>query len=297
MKKGLIYAIITALVFTTLEPVSKLIANDVAPYAITFWRFLIGAIILIPFAIIKIKKEKIHITLKDFGIMTLMGGFFICVIMILLQAAIKTTPSPAITSMVFSTNSVLTIIFSSFILKDKITKNRVTAIILCSAGILICTDFSSGTNFSSTLMAVGAALTFSLYTVFSKKYMARVGGIIQTAFTFFLGSIILLIALLVLRVDVSFPTDNIKTISILIYLGVLVTGIGYWSYFKGIEKGGAIIGSLAFFIKPILTPFVTMFVNGIMPNASVVSALILIVIGSYFALYKKEITGEGDIKK
>ena len=39
MKKGIVYALITAILFVTLEPVSKLIANDVTPYAITFWRF------------------------------------------------------------------------------------------------------------------------------------------------------------------------------------------------------------------------------------------------------------------
>ena len=57
---ALIYVIITALVFTTLEPVSKLIAEQVNPFAITFWRCMIGALVLIPFAFIKIKKEKIQ---------------------------------------------------------------------------------------------------------------------------------------------------------------------------------------------------------------------------------------------
>ncbi len=286
MKKGIIYSIITALFFTTLEPVSKLIAEVVNPYAITFWRFLIGSIILLPFAIIKIKKEKIHITLKDFGIMTLMGSIFICIIMVSLQFAVKMSSSPAITSMVFSTNSVFTILFAMFILKDKLTKNKIIAVILCSIGIILCTDFSKGANLSSLLLAVFAALTFSMYTVLSKKYMAKVGGIIQTAFTFFMGSIVLLIALLVMGVDVS-PTSDISTLSILIYLGVLVTGVGYWSYFKGVEKGGAIIGSMAFFIKPILTPFVTWVVNGITPSFMVFAALAFIVVGSYYATYKK----------
>jgi len=66
MKKGIIYALITAIMFVTLEPVSKLIAEDVSPYAITFWRFLIGSVMLLPVAASKIKREKIHITAKDF---------------------------------------------------------------------------------------------------------------------------------------------------------------------------------------------------------------------------------------
>ena len=58
MKKGLFNAILTAIVFVTLEPVSKLIAGQVSPYAITFWRFAIGSLILIPFAVAKIKKKN-----------------------------------------------------------------------------------------------------------------------------------------------------------------------------------------------------------------------------------------------
>ena len=93
MKNGFLYALITAVLFVTLEPVSKLIALDVNPYAITFWRFFIGSFILIPPAIAKIKKEKIHIKLKDFGIMTLLGILFICISMIALQVGVKKADS------------------------------------------------------------------------------------------------------------------------------------------------------------------------------------------------------------
>ena len=71
MNKGVIYALITAILFVTLEPVSKIIAGEVNPYAITFWRFIIGSLILLPPAIVKIKREKIHIGIKDIGILML----------------------------------------------------------------------------------------------------------------------------------------------------------------------------------------------------------------------------------
>ena len=75
MKKGAFYALITAILFVTLEPVSKLIANDVNPYAITFWRFLIGSFILIPPAIVKLKKDAINLTIVDFVKMALLCNF------------------------------------------------------------------------------------------------------------------------------------------------------------------------------------------------------------------------------
>ena len=58
-------------------------------------------------------------------------------------------------------------------------------------------------------------------------------------------------------------------------------------YFKAIEKGGPIMASLAFFIKPILTPFVTLVVNGIVPDFKVLGAVVCVVAASYFATYKK----------
>ena len=74
----------------------------------------------------------------------------------------------------------------------------------------------------------------------------------------------------------------------MLYIGILVTGVGYWSYFRAMEKGGTIMASLAFFIKPVLTPFATFAINGIVPDLKVFVAVLFIVGGSYFAVYKKD---------
>lgn len=285
--KGLVYALITALVFTTLEPVSKLIAEEVNPYSITLWRFLIGSLILLPFAVRKIVKEKIQIGWKDMGILTMLGTLCICFSMVMLQLAVKKADAPSLIAIIFSSNSVFTILFAILILKEKMTKQKLMAVILCVIGVVVCADFSSGTNMVSVVMAIVAALSFSLYTVLSRKFMKRISGIIQTSFSFFLGSIVLLIVLAVLQVEMV-PALTVKNISVLCYLGVVVTGIGYWAYFKAMEKGGAMTASFAFFIKPILTPFVTFVVNGIVPGVKVFAALAFIVSGSYVSTYKKK---------
>ncbi len=288
MKSGMIYALITAILFVTLEPVSKLIAADVSPYAITFWRFLIGSLILVPPAVRKIKKNNIKITLKDIGLMTALGILFICVSMVLLQLGVKKADSPSLIAIIFSANSVFTILFAVMLIKEeRFTKNKVMALLLGIVGVLAITDLKASTNLTSVLLGVLAALSFSIYTVLSQKYMKKLGGIIQSAGVFLTGSIILLLALLVLGVDVS-PTSDPGNLAILVYLGLLVTGVGYASYFLAIEKGGAIMASLAFFIKPILTPFVTWIINGIVPDFKVFLAVALIMGASYFAVYKKK---------
>lgn len=286
MKQGILYSFITAILFVTLEPVSKLIAGDVNPFAITFWRFMIGSLILLPPANIKARKEKIHIGLKDLGIMTGLGILFICISMISLQIGVKEADSPSLIAIIFSSNSIFSILFAMLILKEKLNKNKVLALVFGIIGVLACADFSSGTNLSSVFYGVVAALSFSLYTVLSQKFTKKFGGIIQTSIVFLMGSIALLFALLIFRIDLT-PTIAPSTIMILSYLGLLVTGVGYACYFMAIEKGGTIMASLAFFVKPILTPVVTFFINGMIPDLKVFVAVACIVVASYFATYSK----------
>mgnify|MGYP003303424185 CR=1 FL=1 len=287
MKKGIFYALVTALMFVTLEPVSKLIANDISPFAMTFWRFLIGSIMLIPFAIVKIKKEQIKITGKDVLLMALLGILVICISMLSLQFAVKLADAPSLIAIIFSVNSVLTIIFAVlFISEEKFTKNKIIALVLGIIGVVACADFSSGTNLGSVALALIAAVSFSLYTALSRKYAKKISGLIQSAGGFLIGSIVLFVFLLIGGYDIV-PKTDLTSLSILLYLGVFVTGVGYVAYFKAMEKGGAIMASMAFFIKPVLTPFVTYFVNGIVPDIKVFIAVAFIVGASYFAVYKK----------
>lgn len=287
MKKGILFSVLTAILFVTLEPVSKLIANEVNPYAITFWRFLIGGIMILPFAVSKIKKNNIKIGMKDFGFMALWGVIFICVSMIALQIAVKMADSPSVIAITFSSNSIFTIIFAVIILKEKLTRNKIIALALGVIGVIFCADFSSGTNLESVLLALFSAVSFSLYTIVSRKYAKKYGSIVLSCLVFLSGSMILLAALLVMGVDVT-PMATPNVILILCYVGIFVTGLGYICYFAAMEKGGPIMASLAFFIKPILTPFVALAVNNIVPDYKVFLAVAFIVGASYFATYKKE---------
>lgn len=288
MKKGIINVLITAILFVTLEPLSKLIAEDVNPYAITFWRFFVGAICFLPLAAVKIKKEKIRLGKKDILRMFLLGVLFIPVSMVPLQIAVKEAPSPSLIAIIFSSNSVFTILFSALLVKgEKFTKNKVIALALGVIGVALCADFKSGANLWSVALAIFSAMTFSLYTALGQKYKSNLGNIISTGGVFLFGSLVLLIVLLVAKVPVSFVPD-VKNLGMMLFIGIFITGIGYWSYFAAIEKGGAIMASLAFFIKPVLTPFVTLLINGIKPDVKVFVAVMFIVAASYFATYYKK---------
>ena len=110
---GLIYALITAIVFATFEPASKIIAADFSPMAICGIRFLIGGIMFLPYSLYEMKKQKISLTVTDHIKMVGLGILFICISMTLLQYAIKLSSSPGLIAIIFSANSLITIIMSA----------------------------------------------------------------------------------------------------------------------------------------------------------------------------------------
>ena len=288
MIKGLFYILVAAVAFTTLEPASKLIATQINPVSITFLRFFIGSLALLPFSYKAVRKKGLRLGFSDYLKMTGLGVLCICVSMVLLQYAVLKAHSPALIAIIFSSNSMFTIILAIFILKDKLTVKKIIALIFCLFGVLLCADFKSSTGIFSVFLAVLASLTFSLYTVLSKKLAQKVLGIVQTGISFFAGSLVLLVILLVsgIRIvqDISF--DNVAMV---LYLGVIVTGVGYWGYFKAMEKSSALSASMVFFIKPILTPFATFFINKITPQSKIFAALTLVLIGSYLAVLPPQV--------
>ncbi|MBQ9921077.1 MAG: EamA family transporter, partial [Clostridia bacterium] len=282
MKSGLLFAVITALCFATHEPVSKLFANEIDPYAINAIRFFVGSLVLLPFSVREIVKKRIRLTLKDFIVMGSLGVLFICVSTPLLQVSVKIADSPSVVAIIFSSNSIMTIILSALFLGNKITTSKGIGILLCVIGVIVSADLSKGTNIESVIMALVSAASFSIYTVLCKKYMTRLSGVIQSGISFFIGSIILIIILLVSGIEVTggITANNVFP---LMYVAVVVSGIGYWAYFAAMRIGGAQTAAIAFLIKPIITPFATFFVNGIKPDSSIIIAVILVVVGASLA--------------
>jgi len=283
---SIFYIILAVVTFTSFEPVAKLIASDVNSIAITSIRFLIGGIMLVPLALSDMKKNDIKLVKLDFVKFLFLGTLCVCISMLLLQYAVKFSPSPAIIAIVFSANSVFTILLACFILKEPITLFKAIATILCISGIFVMCNFKSDGGAISIVLAIVSALTFSLFTVIGKKVNTRLTVKITTSFSFIMGGLVLLIYMLITKVHIL-EGITLSNLWVILYLGFFVTGIGYYGYFTAMEKSSAMAASLVFFIKPILTPFATLMINGIVPDLKVFLALILVLIGSYLGVYKK----------
>jgi drug/metabolite transporter (DMT)-like permease len=287
MKKGYFYILITAFAFSTMEIAGKMISNQFNPFQLTFLRFFIGSLVLLPFAVMEVKRRNLKLGLNDFLYFALTGITGIVISMSFFQLAILNTKASTV-AIIFSTNFVFTIPFAIIILKEKVNKKMLITLLISVLGILlIFNPFSINPDMKGILLAFGAAVTFSLFSVISKTRVQKYGGLILNSFSFLIGNIFLLMCLLSFNIPVI-SGINSGNILHLLYLGIFVTGIGYLCYFEAMKHTSAITASLVFCIKPALAPLLSFIILHESLSTNTVLGIICIVAASVVAFVFKK---------
>jgi drug/metabolite transporter (DMT)-like permease len=286
MKKVYIYVFLTGVLFGSMEVALKIGGASFNPIQLTFIRFLIGGLILLPLAIRDLKKREVRLTRGDVGYLFLLGFICICFSMILFQIGVMGI-NANLAAMIFSINPVFTMVFAHFLVNEKFTTKKTIALLISIIGLIIVMNpqklFTGENNFGYLLITLAAAVSFGFYTAYGKKRIAKIGGVAQNSLSFLMGSAVLLVALL-LSGEPVLQGVSFQTLPMLIYLGVCVTGIGYYFYLKTVEIAGPSTASVAFFIKPMVAPGFALVILGEPITLSIAVGLAFILLGSYVNL-------------
>lgn len=290
MDHSIFYVIYAALVFASMEPVSKLLNLQIHAFVLTFLRFFIGSLFLLPMAVREIHKDKRKIPGKDFLLLTVQGILLVCISMGLLQVAVFRAESTALIAVIYCTNSVFTVIFAAWILKEKLTGRRILAVTLCMAGIYVGGGIHYQEDLTAVVLAFISAVSMSLFTVLGKVLMERFPTKIQIGISFPIGTIILGGLMLCAGVPLGAAQSSwgLREIVLILYLGVAVTGLGYLSYFRVMELSGAFMASLVFFIKPVLAPFMSLLILGKTNTSPLLFVSVVLIVSGSFLILKKE---------
>lgn len=260
MNKAYYFVILTALLFSTMEVACKVAGNNLDPFQLTFLRFVIGGLILLPFGIAEMKKKGIKLDGKDLLKLLGVGTIGIPISMVLFQIGIMNNNASS-ASVMFSINPLFTMVCAHLLTTEKVTKHRLVALMVGIVGLVFIIrpwDVQEGNTVFGAAMLLLAAITFGFYTVTGKMVSQKIGPVAQASISFLLGSVVLLVVILIMgRPVLDGVADNIP---IVLYTGIFVTGLGYYSYFTSIKLSDATTGSFAFFLKPALAPIIAVIV-------------------------------------
>lgn len=301
MKKGYLCIILATFFFSSMEIALKLSAGHFNAIQLTFLRFLIGGVVLLPLAVHEIKKKKTVFHAKDFGFFALTG--FICVVvsMILFQVSVVYAPASTV-AVLFSCNSVFVVLFAYLFLREHIRKHTIISIFVSVAGMVVIINPMHFTGSAlGVLCALGAAVTFALYNVVGRTRSDRFGGITLTCVSFLLGCAEMLVLIGISHIP-SFAAACSRNASLamfsaiplfagitlqnfpgLLYVGICVTGLGYTFYFMAMEETNAATASLVFYIKPVLAPIFALLILHEAISGQMIAGIVLIIIGSLIA--------------
>ncbi|MCF0141063.1 MAG: DMT family transporter [Mogibacterium sp.] len=281
MKKVITFVVATAFLFGTMEVALKIGGASFDALQLTFLRFIIGGLVLAPFALKEYKdmyiSEGKRISREDFIWVFLVGVMCIPVSMLAFQIGIQNCNASTAASII-CLNSVFTMLIAHIFTSEKMDINKTLAVFMGFIALFFMMrpwDVQEGNTPFGLLMMLIASLAFASYTVMGKRTVARVGVFTQTSLSFILGSgILLIIMILTGRPIVAGVAQHPLMIA---YVGILVTGFGYLMYFLAIKASNATTGSLVFFIKPAIAPLIAIAVLGehIMWN-TVVGILLLL---------------------
>ena len=254
MKKAYFFVVLTAFLFGTMEVACKAAGNQLDPFQLTFLRFAIGGLILLPFAAAELKQNRIKLTAKDILILAGVGALGIPLSMVFFQLGVMNS-NAATASVLICINPFFTMVFAHFFTEEKLNRNKFIVLAIGLAGLIFMIkpwNIQEGNTVIGIVYMLLAAVFFGAYTVVGKVSVQKMGIMAQTSISFILGSLILFIIILITgKPVVAGVTDSFILV---LYVGIFVTGLGYYSYFMAIKNSDAATGSLAFFLKPAIAP-------------------------------------------
>ena len=258
----------------------NLSAGGFSPYSIVFVRnigslIVLGLIFLIfDRSIFQIKPKHLPYFLGT-GIVSILF-FTLC------YFSCQQICSLATAAILLYTAPTFVVILSSILWKDKITKQKIFALVIAFLGCTFVTGIWSGNLSISALgllLGVGSGFFYGLYSIFARCALKYYQPLTVTFYTFLFAGIGSLILIRPPELKIGF--SQFQMISLIIGLIVVSTVLPYILYTKGLSMTDSGKASILASIEPVIAAAVGILAFGEPASITVLLGLVCILISVY----------------
>jgi drug/metabolite transporter (DMT)-like permease len=280
MLKGALYGLTAAAIWGGMYVVSDVVLKTIPPFTLLTIRLILGLFVLAPTVWWRKRSENLRFP-KGKELLTLLAvgvlGFGISVG----AQFVGTDKSTAINgSLVTSSSPAFILLFAALILREKLTLQRVLAVLLATVGVIVIIDLSkadfNSDTFAGDIALCAAAVTWGLYSVLVRQVSKNFDTLVVTSFAF-CGGLLLTIPASIVELPARPVGDvTIETILGILYLGIVSTAGAMWLWNRAFALVDASVASLFFFAQPLVGAFLSVIIlnQQITPNLWVGSILI-----------------------
>ncbi len=251
--RGAVYGLAAAAIWGGMYVVSDVVLTIVPPFTLLSMRLVMAVLIL---ALIRVRLSHTSVPTRN-QMLQLIGvgivGFGISVG----AQFVGTDKSTAVNgALVTSASPAFILIFAALILRERLTRQRIAAVLLASVGVIIIidpakADFSSSTFAGDVALAL-AAVTWGLYSVLVRRVSTILDTTTVSVYALSGGLLLTLPAALLELHDRPIGTVDGGTLLGILYLGVVSTAGAMWLWNRAFALVDASAASLFFFAQPLV---------------------------------------------
>lgn len=242
---------------------------------ITSSRSIITAVCLFLFLTIT-DREKIKIKKNDFWIFLCMGAFGIVLNNLCYFKSIELITLSAASIIIYTAPYMVTIM-SVLIFKERLTWQKVSALVIAFSGCVMTIGIIDNDNISLIGIVLGlfSAFGYALYSIFGRIALQKYHPLTVTAYTFLVAGIALIPFSNIGNMFTIMAQDSTGLRNVLI-LGICITIIPFVSYTKGLKDIEPSKASIIAFVEPLTASVAGIIVFGEMLTRLKVFGIILI---------------------
>ncbi|KOU28093.1 membrane protein [Streptomyces sp. WM6372] len=247
---GLLLALVATVVWSGSFVATRGMADTVPPVQAVFWRWVIAALAVAPFAARQAWQQRALIR-RHLGFIALASLFGVALYNTLVHQAGLTT-SASNMGMIMAASPVVMALYAR-LGGERLGVRRTFGLLLAAFGVLLLVgDGSLGFDFGAgDLWMLAAALSFATYSALLKRKPAELGGLAFLITTFVLGALMLAPAYAVsVTVQGGFELTA-GTGGMLLYVGVMSSAVAFFAWNKAISLIGAARAGVVYYLQPV----------------------------------------------
>ncbi|MFG2618075.1 DMT family transporter [Streptomyces sp. NPDC048507] len=247
---GVLLALLATVVWSGSFVATRGMAGSVPPVQAVFWRWIIAAVAVAPFAARQAWQQRALLR-KHLGYVSLATLFGVTLYNTLVHQAGLTT-SASNMGMIMAASPVIMALYAR-LGGERLGVRRTLGMLLAAFGVLLLVGHGSlGFDFSAgDLWMFGAALSFASYSALLKRKPVEIGGLAFLITTFVLGALMLAPAYAVsVAVQGGFEVRP-GTVGPLLYVGVFSSAVAFFAWNKAISVIGAARAGVVYYLQPV----------------------------------------------
>jgi len=276
---------LSMLFFASNHILGRLIPGEVPPIGLSFWRWVVATLVILPFTWKELVRET-PLIIEHWKILVLLTVFLVILGNTTVYIALQYTTAIN-AGIVAMTQPAVTILLTWIFFREAVTKSQAIGALIAGGGVLIIIvrgDIQALTNVefnAGDLWMVVSVLGFTSYAVFLRSAPKGLSNMVLLNILQFLGIIVLLPFYVWETVEVMPMQLNTTTVISVLWAGIIVAVAALWLWIIGNREVGANKASAFVYLRLLMITVMAMVILDETLELYHAPSFVMIIVGVY----------------